>query len=73
MYEFLTDGMNWVPSPYPSPYSPGSITGVYLAPDESVEWFCLRDPGDGSTRVVGYAIRKKRPRRRKAPRLVCVK
>ena len=72
MYDFLTDGMQWVPSPCPSPPSQVGITGVYLAPDESVEWFSLRDPRDGSTRVIGYAIRKKRPRRRR-PRLVRIK
>ncbi|HPL64653.1 MAG: hypothetical protein PHG91_02520 [Syntrophales bacterium] len=58
------NGMRWVPSPGFSDSE--SIRGVYLRPDEQVEWFFLR-PRNGRAKVVGYAIRKlprSRPERR---------
>lgn len=77
MHLILTEGMKWVPSPHLHP--PGQtredndIKGVYLGPDENVEWFSISDPKTNLSKVVGYAIRKNRfPAKRKSY-LICVK
>ncbi|MFB3925430.1 MAG: hypothetical protein ACE14T_05195 [Syntrophales bacterium] len=61
MYSISTEAMRWVASPRSSHRDKGNIRGVYLGPDECVEWFCVRDPADGKKRVIGYAIRKVSP------------
>jgi hypothetical protein len=74
MFPILTEGMRWIPSPRPGSTESGNITGVYLGPDENVEWFCIRNPKDGNKVVVGYAIRKKeKSATRKRPRLYLAK
>lgn len=58
----LSDGRRWTAAPLPTtPFglTTGTITGVYLAPDEEVEWHTAIAP-DGSTQVTGYTINKKR-------------
>jgi len=73
MHSDFYNGLRWVPSPKPSDSGADSIRGVYLRPDEQVEWFFLLHPRDGRTRVVGYAIRKYPRRRPKKRELRLVK
>ena len=40
----------------------GQVTGVLLAPDETVTWMWTHYP-DGTSAVTGYRIRKKLPRK----------
>jgi hypothetical protein len=51
----------WVPAPPSDPpdvMHSGQITGVYLAPDEEVEWHWTHSP-DGTSVVTGYTLKKK--------------
>ena len=67
---FMQD-LQWIPSPYAE--EPKSIPGVYLSPNENVEWFCIRDPKSGLPRVIGYAIRKKKLSTVKKSHLILIK
>lgn len=58
MYPTLTDGQKWTPVPYDcTPETTGGMLGVYLHPDENVEWH-FSYGADGKRFITGYTITK---------------
>jgi len=54
-----TSGRQWHPAPWQSaPMNTGSITGLWMAPDEDVDWFWTHT-ADGKSYVSGYTLKKK--------------
>lgn len=54
-----SSGQRWSPAPITDPLTTGSVLGVWLSPDEEVDWHVCFGP-DGTQLVNGYTIKKKR-------------
>lgn len=53
-------GREWHPAPWQSaPMTSGTIQGVWLSPNEEVEWTWETSPFDGTSRIVGYTLKNK--------------
>lgn len=60
MYPDTTsDGKQWINAPYQSARtSTGMVQGVYLSPNQEVEWIWYHGL-DGTSYIMGYEIRQK--------------
>jgi hypothetical protein len=53
--EMSTDGKQWHGTPYQSNLNSGSMQGVWLGPDEEVEWTWSAD----GSHIIGYQLRQR--------------